>query len=155
MILTWIVAATAWGQTVEMTPAAVDRGSANIFRILLHPQAGKPADKPLLALQWELAVPRGLQIEASGVVAGAAADQAGKSVNCATRTDPKNGKICLCILVGGAQKIQEGAIAIVKVSAAADAQRGNSIVRMQKILGVSPDLKGVELADATTQITIR
>lgn len=155
MILTWIVAATAWGQTVEMTPAAVDRGSANIFRILLHPQAGKPTDKPLVALQWELAVPRGLQIEAPGVVPGTAADLAGKSVNCATRTDPKNGKICVCILAGGIQKIQEGAIAIVKFSAAADAQPGKAIIRIQKIQGVSADLKTVEIADASTPITIR
>ena len=90
------------------------------------------------------------------MVPGTAADLAGKSVNCATRTDPKNGKICVCILAGGNQKIQEGAIAICEVLRGGRRTTGNSIgTCIQKIQGVSADLKTVEIADASTPITIR
>jgi hypothetical protein len=151
LILALTFAGVSWAQTLEIPGAAVTRGSANIFRILLTPNA----DRPVAALQWELVVPVGLRIEAKDVVVGSAAESAGKSVSCSSRNDPKDGRVCMCILAGGIQSLGEGAIAIVKFSAAADANPGQAIVRMQKIQGVSADLKTVPIAGAEAPITIR
>jgi len=54
-------------QTLEIPSASVDRGSANIFRIMLKSQA----QKPITALQWELTIPSGLRVTTDGIVLGA------------------------------------------------------------------------------------
>jgi hypothetical protein len=151
LIFAGIVAITAWGQTLEISPVTVERGSANIFRIVLDPRV----DQPIAALQWELLVPSGLEIEPKGIVTGAAADAAKKSMRCSNQSESKQGRISACILAGGVQEIQAGAIAIVKFAAKADAQPGKAVVRLQRVQGVSADLKRVVIADTNAEITIR
>jgi hypothetical protein len=146
-----MMAATFWGQTLEMPPVVVDRGSANIFRIVFNPRA----DKPVAALQWELIAPGSLKIEAAGIVSSSGVDTSGKSITCSNRVVPKDGEVSLCILAGGTQPIPGGAIAIVKFTAAADAKPGPAIVRLQKIQGVSLDLNKVAIADTSATMTIR
>jgi len=145
------VAIAAGGQTLEIAPVTVERSSANIFRIILNPRA----DQPIAALQWELLVPVGLEIKPEGVVTGAAADSAEKSLRCTNQNEPKEGRICACILAGGTQQIPAGAIAIVKLAATADAQPGTTAVRLQRVQGVSAGLKRVVIADTKVEITIR
>jgi hypothetical protein len=146
-----MMAATSWGQTLEMPSVAVDRGSANIFRIVFNPRA----DKPVAALQWELVAPGSLKIEAAGIVSSSGIEAAGKSITCSNRAIPQDGEVSLCILAGGKQTIPGGAIAIVKFTAATDAKPGQAIVRLQKIQGVSSDLKKVAIADTSATMTIR
>jgi hypothetical protein len=141
-----LAVATVWGQTITVSPATVEKGSANIFRIEFKPRS----DKPVVALQWEMTPPRGIQIEAAGVVSGTATESAGKSVHCSNHAN-----ICLCILAGGDQAIKEGPIVIVKFTAAKDAPAGQGIVRIQKIQGVSADLQIIPIADAAATITVR
>ena len=150
-LFAWITVAAAWGQTLQIPPAAVSRGSANLFRLIFT----SAADRRVAALQWELVIPQELQIDTGSVVPGTAAEAAGKSIKCAGRTEPKTGKILTCILAGGADPIQDGAVAIVKFSAAGDAQRGVVTARIQKVIGVSVDLKKITIADAGGAITIR
>jgi hypothetical protein len=138
-------------QTLEIPAASVDRGSANIFRVVLRSQA----QKPITALQWELIIPPGLLVAADSVATGDAAETAGKSVTCSNRTDTKNGTICACIVAGGLKPVQGGTIAIVKFSAAGGAKAGAVTIGLQRILGVSADLQKVPIADATTAINIR
>jgi hypothetical protein len=148
----WLVVTTAWAQAVTVAPVVVDRGSANIFRLLLKPQR----ENPVVALQWELAAPRGIQIDPAGAVPGTVSESAGKSISCSNRTDPKDGtRICVCILVGGIQPIQEGVIAIVKFNAASDIPAGQAVVQLQKIEGVTADLKRVQIPGVPVVIKVQ
>jgi len=141
----------AWGQTLQIPPVTVNRDSANILRLVF---TGRP-DQPVSAIQWELVVPREFQIEAADVVPGTAAESAGKSISCSNRTTPKEGKVCLCVLIGGVRPIPDGAIAIVKFSTAADLTKGTASVRLQKILGVSSDLKKLPVPDSSGAIKVQ
>jgi hypothetical protein len=138
-------------QTLEIPSASVDRGSANIFRIMLKSQA----QKPITALQWELTIPSGLRVTTDGIVLGDAAESSGKSVACSNRTDTKNGTVYACIVAGGLKPIHGGTVAIVKFSATGDSKAGAVTIGLQRILGVSGDLQKVPIADASTAITIR
>jgi hypothetical protein len=150
--LAWLfLAAAGWAQKLDIPHLAVDRGSANMLRILFHPNT----DKPIVALQWQVLVPAGLFIETSGVVAGTAAGSSGKNITCASRTDPEEGKICVCILAGGAQRLPKGPIAILKLTAAKDVPRGTLTMKLQKVLAVSADLQKIQIPDTTASITIR
>jgi len=141
----------AWGQSLEVTASAVDRGSANIFRILLKSAAGKEPT----ALQWELAVPAQITIEVSGMVTGDAAERAGKSLTCAAKKSEGAARIFACVLAGGLKAIPAGTIAIVRYEAAAKASPGKVTVRLEKAVGVSADLKKVAVSSGTGVITIR
>jgi Ethanolamine utilization protein EutJ (predicted chaperonin) len=142
---------TAFAQTLEVTPVTVDRGSANILRIVLKSRAGKP----LAALQWDLVYREGLRIEPSGVVAGAASETAGKSVTCARKpSDGANNRLA-CILAGGVQALSAGVIAIVRFEAAKDTSPGEKIVGLEKAVGVSPALEPIPIENIKALITIR
>jgi hypothetical protein len=142
---------TACAQILEMTPAAVDQGSANIFRIILKPGA----EKPLAALQWDLVYRNGLRIEATGVVTGAASEQAGKSVTCAARPPEGANYRLVCILAGGVKEIPAGPIAIVRFEAGSDAPKGEMLVSLEKGSGVTPGLESVPVGSTKTSIHIR
>ena len=148
--LAWVTMTAAWGQTLQIPPVTVNRESANILRLVL---TGRPGH-PVSALQWELIVPRGLQIDAPHVVVGTAAESAGKSISCSNRNAPK-GKICVCVLIGGVQPIPDGAIAIVKFSTSGNTPKGKATVRVQNILGVSADLKKLPVPDSAGIITVQ
>jgi hypothetical protein len=155
----WISAAlllslcmTGFAQMLEITPVTVDRGSANIFRIILKPRA----EKPIAALQWDLVYREGLRIEPSGVVPGAASETAAKSVRCTSRPSDGGANYRLaCILAGGVQALSAGVIAIVRVEAAKDAPSGEKIVDLEKVVGVSPGLEPIPVESTKASITIR
>ena len=150
-VLALLAMTGAWGQSLEVTASAVDRGSANIFRILLKSAAGKEPT----ALQWELAVPAQITIEVSGMVTGDAAEGAGKSLTCAAKKSEGAGRIFACVLAGGLKAIPEGAIAIVRYQAAEKAPPGKITVRLENAVGVSADLKKIVVSSGTGVITIR
>jgi len=140
-----------WGQSLEITPSSVDRGSANIFRILLKYSSGKePA-----ALQWEILAPPEIMIELAGIVVGSEAEGAAKALTCAGKKGAEAGRAYACILAGGVKPIPEGAIAIVRYSAGPKAEAGQLKVRIEKAAGASVELKRLSIADASGMITIR
>jgi hypothetical protein len=150
-LLLLVLSIHARAQTLEITPVSVDRGSANIIRIALKPKA----DKPMVALQFDLAFPPALKIQGTDVVSGDAADSAGKSITCAVHPSPANGSVCTCILAGGQGALQAGTVAIVKFEAAADAAPGAVKLQLQNATGVSPDVKRVPIGNAEATITVR
>lgn len=158
MGIMWISAAlllplcsTAFAQTLEITPATVDRGSSNIFRIVLKPRA----EKPIAALQWELVYREGIRIEPAGVVPGTASETAGKSVTCARKPPDGANSILACILTGGVQTLSAGAIAIVRFEAAEDTPKGERTIALEKIVGVSPTIKSTPVESTRSSISIR
>jgi hypothetical protein len=142
---------TARAQTLEVMPAAVDRGAANIFRILLKPRA----EQPIAALQWDLVYQEGLRIEPSGVVSGSAAETAEKLLTCAARPAQGVSRRLTCILAGGVQPLTAGAIAIVRFEAPASTPAGKMNVELERVTGVSPSLDRVAVEGTRTTIVIR
>ena len=146
-----MLASVLCGQTLEIPAVRADRGRPNIIRILLKPRT----DQPLTALQWELVTPPGWLVDASEIVPGGAASSAEKSLTCSSRTDPKDGRVYLCILAGSQQVLPEGVIAIVKFTATAAAHTGQVMAHVRKVQGVSKDLKSVPIPNADVSVTIR
>ena len=153
--VSWFVLAfgmTAYGQAVEIAPpAAVARGSADIFRIVFKPGEGKP----VAAVQWDLVYPEGLRIEPAGVVSGVAAESAGKSVTCAARPAEGRKRRLSCILVGGVQTLAAGAIAIVRFEAGANLAAGKVSVALEKVTGVSPSVQSAAMKGSVAEISVR
>jgi len=147
----WWLCTTAFAQTLAIAPVTVDRGSANIFRIMLKPQA----EKPITALQWDLVYREGLRIEPSGVVPGAASEAAGKSVTCARKPSDGSKERLACILIGGVEALSAGVIAIVRIEAAKATPIGERTVDLEKIIGVSAKLEPVPMENTKASITIR
>ncbi|MCU1336769.1 MAG: hypothetical protein JWO19_2350 [Bryobacterales bacterium] len=142
---------TTFAQTLEITPVTVDRGSANILRIILKPRS----EKPIAALQWDLVYQDGLRIEPSGVVSGAASETAEKSVSCARKPSEGGANRLTCILAGGVKALSAGVIAIVRFEAAHDTPKGERSVDLEKVVGVSPALESIPMESTRTSITIR
>ena len=142
---------TVFGQTLEIPPVTVDRGSPSIFRITLKPLA----EKPLAALQWDLVYRDRFRIAPSGVVPGEASEMAGKAVTCVRKApDGANSRLA-CIVAGGVQALSAGVIAIVRFEAAQNAPKGEAIVDLENIVGVSPALEPIPLKSTWTSITVR
>ena len=154
----WISAAlllslcmTAYAQTLEISPVTVDRGSANIFRITLNPRA----EMPIAALQWELVYRDRVRIAPSGVVPGTASEMAGKAVTCVRKAADISHYRLACILAGGAGALSAGVIAIVRVEAAQNAPKGEWLVALENVIGVSPALETIPLKGTKAPITLR
>jgi hypothetical protein len=149
--VTLAFALTAYSQTLEITPAAVDRGSANIMRIVLKPSA----ETPIVDLQWDLVYPENLRIEPSGVVPGAATEATGKTVTCAVM-QPAGAKLRLkCILAGGVQPLSAGVIAIIRFEAGIHTPAAKLDVGLEKVIGVSPSVRSVPMKPVTASIIVR
>ena len=154
----WISAAlllslcsTAFAQTLEIAPTTVDKGSVNIFRMVLKPHT----EKPIAALQWDLVYREGLRIEPSGVVPGMASDAAGKSLTCARKPIEEGNYRMTCILAGGIQTLDAGVIAIVRFETAKDTPAGEQTVDVERVVGVSAKLEPISIENTKAPITIR
>jgi hypothetical protein len=149
--LVFFLCTTAFAQTLEITPAKIQSGSANIFRIVLKANP----EKPIVALQWDLVSQEGLRIEPSGVVPGMATETSGKSVTCARRPSVDGKSALRCMLAGGVQAIAAGVIAIVRFEAAKDAPKGGRFVDLTEMVGVSPKLESVSIEKTRTAMIVR
>jgi len=131
---------------------SVSSGAANIFRMILKPDESKP----LAALQWDIIYPSGLlRIEPAGILAGPAAEAAGKSITCAQKSSNADPVRLTCILAGGVQPIAAGVLAIVRFDAEPKAPKGVITVWLKRVLGVSPSVEALPIADVTAKVTIR
>jgi hypothetical protein len=150
-LLLFFLPVHARSQTLEIGSASVERGSANISRVVLKPKT----DRAVVALQFDLVFPPALTIQGTDVVTGDAADSAGKSIHCAVRRLQAKENVCTCILAGGQGAFQAGTVAIVKISAAADAPPGAVKLQLEKAKGVTPAMESVPIGNAQATITIR
>jgi hypothetical protein len=149
--LLFFLCTSAFAQKLEITPVNIERGSANIFRIVLRANP----EKPIAALQWDVVYQDGLKIEPSGVVPGTATERSGKSVTCARRPSVDGKSALRCMLAGGVQAIAAGAIAIVRFEAAKDAPKGERFIDLTDIVGVSPKPESVSIEKTRTAMNVR
>ena len=153
-VLMSIMAAVSaiYGQSLHVPPSTADRKSPGEFSMILE----SPAGKAPVAMQWELSVPPALAIEKDDISLGKAAETAKKSLTCAaTKSQISGGTQYVCILAGGQEPIGSGPIAMVRYRAQADVQGAPIRVAIQKVLGVSADLKKIEIPNAVAIIKIQ
>ncbi len=143
-ILLLFSCAGVWAQSLQVLPSPISKDEYASFQLMIV----APPGKEVTALQWMLSVPRGVAIAPSEIRAGKAAEGAGKSITCALKGESKEtgASSFACILAGGKNAIPNGSIAAVRCKAGAGLH--SATVRVHDILGVSADLKQVNIADA-------
>lgn len=150
---TLILAAVLPAQSLRVSPSKAGRKAPGLFTLVMEPQQGKP----VVALQWEMSVPPAIAIGKDDIAIGKAAESAGKLLTCAAKAN-KPGRAGLryaCILAGGQNAILSGPIAVVHYRAQADVQGAPIRVAIENVLGVSADLKRIEMANVDAIIEIR
>ena len=146
-----ILAAIVRGQSLRVEPSATDRKSPGVLSLILEAPPGKAP----VAMQWEIAVPPAIAVATGDISVGKAAETAKKSLNCATKGGTAGGVRYACILAGGQDPIPVGPVATVRYRAQADVQGAPVRVVIENILGVSADLKRIEISNAIAIIRIQ
>jgi hypothetical protein len=142
------------GQTLHIPPSGAGRKIPAAFEITLD----SPHDRAPVALQWEFSVPAVVAVHTADIAIGKAAQSAGKSLTCAARASspasPEQVRY-ICILAGGQNLIRTGPIAVVHYRARGDVQRAPIRVVITNVLGVSADLKRIDIPNADAVIHVR
>ena len=143
-----VVAATFLrAQTVSVSQSKVKRGGSGSFLIKLESSAARP----VVALQWRLYLPSGTAVAPADMLAGSAAEAAGKSIACATVKDEGGaaaGRTYACIVAGGQKAIGSGPVAVVLYRVAPNVTGIGGNFRVEKIAGVSGDGKQIDMPNA-------
>ena len=140
-------------QSLQVLPSVTSQKSSGSFRI----QWTAAAAKPVLALQWNLRFPEGIQILPDDIAVGSAAESAEKSLYCSRvprKTPGSMDESYVCIVAGGQKPISDGAVAVVLYSIRKGTAKGAFLVHIEKVLGVGVDTQ-VLIADAESTITIK
>jgi len=148
-----LASAGAWAQILLIPPSMVMRGGSGSLLLQLE----SPEGKAPLALQWEFTFPPNVAVDVADIVAGSAAESAQKTLTCrAVKTkDGAQGSVYGCILAGGQKALPNGPIAVVRYRVPPEIRQIAEKVRVVKALGVTADLKSVELAGTQAAITVK
>jgi hypothetical protein len=153
--LIWILLLTfaLAGQELRLSTASVSRGNAGSVSITLSAPGGRePA-----ALEWELFFPmQQVSLDDNSWSPGSAANAAGKLLTCVRqlRRQPEAYSY-KCVLAGGQRAIRSGVVAVVKFNIPKTAPRGDAVLRLEGILGASPEAGELEMKPARAAIRIR
>jgi hypothetical protein len=148
-----LASAGVCAQTLLVPPSVVARGGSGSLLLTLK----SPEGKAPLAMQWEFTFPPSVAVDVADIVAGSAAESAQKVLTCrAVRTqDRAQGSVYGCILAGGQKPIPNGPIATVRYQVPPETRQITEKVRVGKALGVTAELKSVELASTQAAITVK
>jgi hypothetical protein len=148
-----LASAGAWAQTLLIPPSMVTRGGSGSLLLTLE----SPGGKAPLALQWEFTFPPNVAVDAADIVAGSAAESAQKALTCRPwkTKDGGQGLLFTCILAGGQKPVPNGPVAVVRYRIPAEIRQIAEKVRVGKAIGVTADLKSVELASTQATITVK
>jgi hypothetical protein len=115
-----------------------------------------PPGKEPLALQWDFSIPPALQLDPPSASVGEASGSVQKSLQCALQVNYSRSKdpSFRCIVAGGLHGIPNGAIAIVKYSAARNAKPGRYQIEIEKALAVTSGVKKAPLKSVKAPIFI-
>jgi hypothetical protein len=154
MVFLLIAVALLNGQSFRVPPSSSDAKTPGQFSIILDSPPGKaPA-----ALQWELSVPPAVAIDKGDIKVGKAAKAAGKSITCAAkpgRLAVPGGARYACVLAGGKDIIGQGQVATVGYREQADVGGAPIRVAIENILGVSQDLKRIDIPNVDAILTFK
>ena len=135
---------------LRVEPGANGRDGAIVAEL-----ASPPGKEPL-ALQWDFSIPPALQLDPPSASVGEASGSVQKSLQCALQVNYSKSKdpSFRCILAGGLHAIPNGAIAIVKYSAARNAKPGRYQIEIEKALAVTSGVKKAPLKNVKAPILI-
>jgi hypothetical protein len=134
-------------QSLQILPSPPANHGIASFRIML----ASPAGREPVALQWKLWFPEGVTVALGDIVAGSAAESAGKALTCSALSAGKaaeKGSVYGCILAGGVKPIPNGPAAVVRCTI----RTPEVAVRIRGALAVAPDLKRIDLKDSEATI---
>jgi hypothetical protein len=134
-------------QSLQILPSPPASADAS-FRIMLV----SPGGKAPLGLQWNLLLPAGVALKK--VVAGEAAAALKKAVTCSSipaETKDGTGSQYRCVLAGGQSPLPDGPMAVVTCNMRQGLREAT--IRLTKTIGVTEDLKQVNLEDTQATIT--
>ncbi len=149
-----LASAGAWAQTLLIPPSVVTRGGSGSLLLTLE----SPEGKAPLALQWEFTFPPNVVVDLADIAAGSAAESAQKALTCRAMERTKDGgqgSVYGCILAGGQKPIRNGPVAIVRYRVPPEIRQVAEKVRVGKAIGVTADLKSVELEGTQATITVK
>jgi hypothetical protein len=148
-----LASAGAWAQAFLIPPSIVTRGGSGALLLTLE----SPVGKAPLALQWEFTFPPNVAVDLTDIVAGSAAESAQKTLTCRPlkTKDSAQGSIYGCVLAGGQKPLPNGPIALVRYQVPPEIRQIAEKVLVGKAIGVTADLKRVELASTQAAITVK
>jgi hypothetical protein len=115
-----------------------------------------PAGKAPLALQWEISYPATqLGLGDNDIALGAAAKGVGKALTCKGWPQDAGTYIYRCVLVGGAERVPVGPVAVLSFHVRANARPGTATVRLSNALGVSADTQPIQMDSTQADVLIR
>jgi hypothetical protein len=114
-----------------------------------------PPEKAPVGLQWEFSIPPAIAVDKADITIGRAGEAAKKSLTCAGKAGAERIMRFACILAGGKDPIGNGAVAVVKYRAQRDVGGAPIRVSIEKVLGVSADLKRIPMESTFGIIRIR
>jgi hypothetical protein len=147
-----VLCSPLFAQTFQIVPSMAARGGTGTLLIAFV----SPAGKEPIALQWKIAL--GTEVTAAGgdLVAGDAAEAAGKALTCApAKGAGQERAIFNCILYGGKKAIPNGTILLVKYRVKPQATPGTLAVRVSDGIAVSKEANQLPLSPVEGTITIR
>jgi hypothetical protein len=141
-------------QTLLLPPSVVTHAGSGSLLLTLQ----SPSGKAPLALQWEFTFPQNVAVDLEDIVAGSAAQSAEKSITCRAFEKTKDAapdSVYGCILAGGKKPIPNGPVAIVRLRVPAEIRQIAGKVRVGKAMGVSADLKKIEIEGVQVAIVVK
>jgi hypothetical protein len=141
-------------QTFLLPPSVVAHGASGTLLLTLQ----SPSGRAPVALQWEFTFPQNVAVDLADIVAGSAAESAEKSLTCRAfekKKDSSAGSVYGCILAGGQRPIPNGPVAIVRYQVPAEIRQIAGKVQVGKALGVTADLKKIEIENAQAGIIVK
>jgi hypothetical protein len=141
-------------QTLLLPPSVVTRGASGTLLLTLQ----SPSGRAPLALQWEFTFPQNVAVDLADIVAGSAAESAEKSLTCRVfekTKDSSPGSVYGCILAGGVRPIPNGPVAIVRYRVPAEIRQIAGRVQVKKAVGVTADLKKIEIEGVQAAIIVK
>ena len=147
----FLCALPLFGQSVRVSSVSAAAGDKIAIEIALD----SPSGKEPVALQWEAGFARDdLKLDGAGLVAGAAAQAAGKSLTCAPKKTSPGPAKWACILAGGQKPIGNGVVSVLRFEVQAHARAGSQPITVDNLLGVSAALKKVPIPRAEGAVRV-
>ena len=143
-----------WAQALSIPPSLVTRGSSGSLLLILD----SPPGKAPVALQWQFTFPPNVSVDLADLIAGSAAESGQKALTCRGVGDAKEAAksaVYGCILAGGQKPIPNGPIVIVRYRVPREIRQIPEKVRVGKIVGVTADLKAIEMGAVEAAVVIK
>jgi hypothetical protein len=107
-----------------------------------------------VALQWKLVFPKGLMVAIADIMAGSAAESAGKSLTCVALGQTQTPTFA-CVLAGGKQALGRGTLVMVRYRVMPGVSSIDGKVSVESVVAVTADEKKLDIPSASGVISVQ